>query len=75
MSVTQNRSNTIASGTGQTGSGYKCNGRAQSTVVAVNAKRGEHFHTGGAAAKASVTLVDIGSGPASDSDARNITLT
>ena len=75
VTVSQNRSNATASGTGQSAGAYRCNGRVQRGIVSVHPGTGQHFHTGGANASASVTLKDTGNGPASDSDSRNIQLT
>jgi hypothetical protein len=75
VTVSQNRSTATASGTGESAATYKCNGRVQNGIVTVHPGTGEHFHTGGASASASVTLKDIGNGPASDTDSRNIQLT
>jgi hypothetical protein len=75
VTVSQNRGSVTATGSGDSGTGYKCNGRSQRGVVTIKVTPGEHFHTGGASATAAVTVCDVTPVCATDSDNRNIQLT
>jgi hypothetical protein len=75
--VTQNRGSVTVHGSGHSSANYKCNGRTQHGVVPVKADPGTRFHTGGASARANVTVgsLDGTSPPASGNDTRNVQLT
>jgi hypothetical protein len=74
VDVSQNRGSVTATGSGVSGTGYKCNGRSQRGVTTVKVTPGQHFHKGGASATASVTVGDSGNGTASGNDNRDIQL-
>jgi hypothetical protein len=54
LRLTQTRNQAKVTGSGTSGTSYKCNGKTQQVPVIVSAKSG-HFNVGGATAKATAT--------------------